>query len=204
MHRLEKILLLALLILAVFSDHTLVSSKTVATKKAVVKKPAAAVKKPKSKSSDETVPIKISLRDVGGTIRRIPVAAIGALKASTKSFISSSAVLIPVGLVMNINKPRPIDAWIMRGAATGIEWAKIGAYFVGGEVMFANLRNKDDRINAYLGSGLTSGLLRMDEGPLGIAQGFAIGYGFMYAIDKFIVDDPAAHNLKTSGSKSKK
>ena len=87
------------------------------------------------------------------------------------------------------------------------------------------MRDKNDRVNAYLGSGVTSGLLRLkvrasellilnslffidyglyvyvcvvyvdsftcllilkivQEGPVGIAQGFAVGYGFMYAIDQ--------------------
>ncbi|KAJ1432754.1 hypothetical protein B484DRAFT_429772 [Ochromonadaceae sp. CCMP2298] len=190
---------LSLLLLVLFAVLASASGKaTTARKFSFLHK--ATVKKQHSpkKSTKDAVAVKISLRDVGTVVKRTPVAALRALKTSVKSFTSSCMVLIPVGLVMNINKPKPIDAWIMRGAATGIEWAKIGAYFVGGEVLCANLRNKDDRMNAFLGSGLTSALLRIDEGPLGMAQGFAIGFGFMFAIEQFIVDEPAVHGTATS------
>ena len=73
---------------------------------------------------------KVSANDVRTVIERLPKATVASLKASTLSFCSSAVVLVPVGLVMNLNKVRPIDAWLKRGAMTGVEWAKVGAYFV--------------------------------------------------------------------------
>ncbi len=80
----------------------------------------------------KAIPAKISFRELRTISSRLPRAIGRTIKLSTKSFITSSAVLFPVGLVLNINRPRPIDAWLMRGAATGLEWAKVGAYFAVG------------------------------------------------------------------------
>jgi hypothetical protein len=77
----------------------------------------------------KSIPTKVSFKDVRTISSRLPRAIGRTIKLSTKSFITSSAVLFPVGLVLNINRPRPVDAWLMRGAATGLEWAKVGAYF---------------------------------------------------------------------------
>jgi hypothetical protein len=121
----------ALSLLVLFAVLASTSAKTAARKFSFLHLQHKEGKKHSSpKKAKDAVSVKISLRDVGTVIKRSPVATLRALKTSVKSFTSSCMVLIPVGLVMNINKPKPIDAWIMRGAATGIEWAKIGAYFV--------------------------------------------------------------------------
>lgn len=54
----------------------------------------------------------------------------------------------------------------------------------GGEVLCRSLRDVDDDFNTYIGSGLAAALLRYEDGPLGMLQGFAIGYGFMFAIER--------------------
>ena len=77
----------------------------------------------------DNIPQSITRKDICTVTSRIPKAIVKSIKTSTKSFITSSAVLFPVGMIINANRPRPIDAWLMRGAATGIEWAKIGAYY---------------------------------------------------------------------------
>lgn len=51
-------------------------------------------------------------------------------------------------------------------------------------------RAKVDRWNSYVGSGLVSALLRMDEGPIGVAQGFVVGVGFFYLIDQMMPNNP--------------
>ena len=38
-------------------------------------------------------------------------------------------------------------------------------------------------LNAHLASGMSSALFRVKDGPIGMTQGFAIGYAFMYMID---------------------
>lgn len=74
--------------------------------------------------------LKFSVRDVRTVAGRIPRAIVRSVKASAKSFVTSSAMLIPVGLVLNVGQLRPVDAWLLKGVTTGVEWAKVGAYFV--------------------------------------------------------------------------
>ncbi len=38
-------------------------------------------------------------------------------------------------------------------------------------------------LNAHLASGMSSALFRVKDGPIGMTQGFALGYAFMYMID---------------------
>ena len=35
-----------------------------------------------------------------------------------------------------------------------------------------------------------SALLRIDEGPIGVAQGFVVGVGFFYVIDQMMPNNP--------------
>ena len=41
-----------------------------------------------------------------------------------------------------------------------------------------------------MGSGIVSALLRIDEGPVGIVQGFVVGVGFFYVIDQMMPNNP--------------
>jgi hypothetical protein len=77
----------------------------------------------------EAMKPKTTAQEVGDVVCRLPRAIGRSIKLSAKSFVTSSAILFPVGLVMNINQMKPIDAWLMKGATTSIEWAKIGACF---------------------------------------------------------------------------
>jgi hypothetical protein len=61
--------------------------------------------------------------------QRIPSATMHSLKVSAKSFISSSAVMVPIGLVMTYDKKIPVSDWLKKGVMTGTEWAKMGAYY---------------------------------------------------------------------------
>lgn len=74
--------------------------------------------------------------------------------------------------------------WVKAGAKTGLTWSKIGAFFTAAEIFSLKIRNVDDRINEFIGSGVTSAILRIEEGPLGVIQGFIVGYGFMYAFEE--------------------
>lgn len=89
----------------------------------------------KGKFSDfvpNTKQIKISVRDIRTLASRLPRAFSRSITSSAKSFVTSTAVLIPVGLVLNIKQLKPVDAWLLKGVTTGVEWAKVGAYFVVG------------------------------------------------------------------------
>lgn len=154
------------------------------------------------KKKNDSVKVKITMKDIRKVVSRIPNSIYLSLKSSTISFVTSCGVLIPVGLVMNINKPKPIDAWLLRGVSSGMEWAKISAFYTGGETFFLNVRGKDDRMNAYLGSAVASALLRIEEGPLGMIQGFVVGYGFMYAIDQLVVPKEISQHNGISTSKT--
>lgn len=84
----------------------------------------------KSQSSEKSKQVKISVRDVRTIAGRLPRAVAKSVTASAKSFVTSTAVLIPVGLVLNLKQLKPIDAWLLKGVTTGVEWAKVGAYYV--------------------------------------------------------------------------
>lgn len=93
--------------------------------------------------------------------KRIPSALKTSLWMSSKSFLQSALMMIPIGLILNIQLIRGNTAeWLRKGATVGVEWAKIGAFFVAGESLCEKLRAKNDRLNAYLGSGLSSAILR--------------------------------------------
>lgn len=108
------------------------------------------------------------------------------------------------GLLLNVNMIKDPKVWMKKGVYTGLDWAAIGAYFVAGETFCAKIRNVDDRLNSYIGSGVSAAMLRMKEGPYGIAQGFIVGYAFMYVIDRMVGDTvhPAAGPTMDSFSNS--
>ena len=96
----------------------------------------------------------------------------------------------------------------------GSEWSRISALFSAAEEFCGSVRDKRDKWNTYIGSGIVSAVLRINEGPVGVAQGifviqiqmplttifyniscsvgFAAGFGFFYAIDLLI---PGAANV---------
>jgi len=62
---------------------------------------------------------------------RIPKAVICSFGDGAKTFITSSSILVPVSLALNIKNMRPIDAWLWRGIQRGTHWAQTSAVFVG-------------------------------------------------------------------------
>jgi hypothetical protein len=83
-------------------------------------------------------------------------------------------------------KDRKLKSWVVSGSQMGIEWGKISACFAAGDVLSSIIRGKEDRWNTVIGSGLASAALRINEGPVAIAQGFGMGCLFVYAIDQFM------------------
>jgi hypothetical protein len=117
-----------------------------------------------NKKDNNKVTIQITIKNLRILLLRLPISFKLSLYSGVSTFLSSCLILIPIGLIMNCNKLRPLDAWLFRGVTVGMEWAKISSYYNIGEIFFLNLRNIDDRKNNYLGSGLASALLRMNEG----------------------------------------
>ena len=55
----------------------------------------------------------------------------------------------------------------MKGLYKAAEWGQISAVFSGAEQFMKVARKKDDRWNAYIGSGLGTASLNLKEGPIG-------------------------------------
>ena len=92
--------------------------------------------------------------------------------------------MLPIGLMLKFGCLKEgIKPWIQKGSQLGIEWGTLSAIFSGGESFFANIRQKRDRWNSYMGSGLTSACMRIKEGPKSIIMNFCIGFAFMYVVD---------------------
>ena len=95
-----------------------------------------------------------------------------------------------------------LKVWIKDGSKLGIEWGTLSAIFSGSESFCANIRQKNDRWNSYIGSGMASACMRFNEGPKGILMNFCIGFAFMYVIDMLVpsdvptsVEQTAAHEV---------
>jgi hypothetical protein len=124
-------------------------------------------------------------REVTGAVPRLPSAVAGGVKAGCQGFVSTLAIIMPVGMLWHIKTIRTPKAWMGKGFAMGRDWGRTSAFFLGGEIFTEKLRGKKDRWNSYVGSGLGSAALRLDEGPVGMFNGFIFGAGFLYVFDKF-------------------
>ena len=121
-------------------------------------------------------------------LQRLPYAPFEVAKSGGMSFVQTAAVMVPVGMLVNIKALFKTGAktWFKRGSTMGLDWAVISAVFQGGETFFATLRGKEDRWNVYFGSGLASAVMGAKDGPAGVMQGFFTGFAFMYAVDQFL------------------
>jgi len=118
--------------------------------------------------------------------------------------------MLPIGLMLKFGCLKEgIKPWIQKGSQLGIEWGTLSAIFSGGESFFANIRQKRDRWNSYMGSGLTSACMRIKEGPKSIIMNFCIGFAFMYIVDMIVpssiptsIEQTAAHEASSKLPKS--
>lgn len=62
---------------------------------------------------------------------RIPNALVRSAGDGAKTFVTSSSILVPISLALNIKNMRPIDAWLWSGFQKGTHWAQTSAVFVG-------------------------------------------------------------------------
>ena len=118
-------------------------------------------------------------------MQRIPIALFAGIGSALSAFISSFLVITPVGLLVNIKQIRTPSLWWQSAYKMGYNWSQISAIFSGGEILVENLRAKSDATNRYIGSGLGSAMLAANDGPMAMLNGFAVGYAFLYMIDKF-------------------
>lgn len=123
-------------------------------------------------------------------ISRFPKACVSSFDSGMKAFLQSAIAMIPLAMMWDIKKIRQPKVWVASALKTGVEWAKYSGLYMGGDEFFAKMRNRDDRYNSYFGSALTSAVLRIEEGPLSMIQGFVVGYGFMFALDQVMLSMP--------------
>ena len=71
------------------------------------------------------------LDDIKVAACRIPRAVVNSARDGAKTFVTSSSILVPVSLALNIKNMRPIDAWLWSGIQRGTHWAQTSAVFVG-------------------------------------------------------------------------
>jgi hypothetical protein len=64
-----------------------------------------------------------------------------------------------------------LKLWASEGVKVGTEWSRISALFSAAEEFCSGVRAKKDKWNAYIGSGIVSAVLRINEGPVGVVQG---------------------------------
>ena len=63
--------------------------------------------------------------------------------------------MIPFTIILNLSHSKEgFREVLRRGVHMGIEWAQISAIFSGAEIFCSKIRNKEDRWNAYIGSGI--------------------------------------------------
>ena len=63
--------------------------------------------------------------------------------------------MIPFTILLNLSHSKEgFREVLRRGVRMGIEWAQISAIFSGAEIFCSKIRNKEDRWNAYIGSGI--------------------------------------------------
>lgn len=140
---------------------------------------------------------------------RFPAALKASISAGMSSFTSSLGVLFPVAVIMSIRPAYPNWKSILTtGFFTGLQWSAFSGVFVGGETMAEKLRGRKDRLNSCVGSGLSGALAQyhvrtalphppintacahtcllccVQQGALGMSQGFVSGVAFYYVIDK--------------------
>ena len=64
-----------------------------------------------------------------------------------------------------------LKLWASEGIKVGTEWSRISALFSAAEEFCSGVRAKKDKWNTYIGSGIVSAVLRINEGPVGVVQG---------------------------------
>jgi hypothetical protein len=135
------------------------------------------------KDESNTNVVVLDLNDVVAGVGRMPMSVITGAKAACKGFFSTFCLIVPVGLIWHITKVRTPKVWWNTAYSMGRDWGRTSAFFIGGDAFAETLRGKKDKFNSYIGSGLGSMVMRMDEGPWGMAQGFVVGFCFLYAFD---------------------
>eukprot|EP01041_Mallomonas_annulata_P011919 gene11919-24967_t len=105
--------------------------------------------------------------------------------ASCQTYISTAILMTPVGLVMNFPPKAGFKTWMSKGTGLADNWARISTLYAGAEILLEGLRAKEDRLNSYIASGLTSAFVQRQEGPMGALKGFVFGYGIVYLMDLY-------------------
>ena len=118
-----------------------------------------------------------------GLFGRLPLVPIPTAMAGIEGFLQTGAIMLPIGMIMNgkVLFKEGLKPWFVKGSKLSLDWGKVSGLFAGGDKFFLALRGKEDEWNTILGSGLASGLLRVNEGPAAMFQGALLGAGFVMA-----------------------
>eukprot|EP01035_Chromulina_nebulosa_P026499 gene26499-34699_t len=147
---------------------------------------------------------------------RVGRASAKGLTMYMQSFAETILLFFVISLVLNMNVltkvvPTALSAshpfsklrnWIVSAATGGADWANISALYAVrpfcGEAVGCEMRGTADKVNGFIGAGLTTAVMRRKDGPVGIASGFAMGFGFSYMLDYFLSPE-ALNNLNSPG-----
>lgn len=118
-----------------------------------------------------------------GLFKRLPLVPVASVMAGLEGFLQTGMIMLPIGMIMNgkVLFKEGLKPWCVKGSKLSLDWGKVSALFAGGDKFFVALRGKEDEWNTILGSGLASGLLRVNEGPAAMLQGAMLGAGFVMA-----------------------
>lgn len=144
-------------------------------------------------------------------VSRLPRSLYIGTYVGIESFIQTAVVMLPIGCILKFGLLKQgLKVWFENGSQLGIEWGTLSAVFSGTESFFANIRQKQDRWNSYIGSGVASASMRLNEGPSSVIKNFAIGFAFMYFIDMLVpsevptsIEQTAAHEVSSKIPKTK-
>ena len=131
-------------------------------------------------------------------LKRIPQATLSTAEVSFESFLSTALIVMPVGLLMNLGtRPFSVPVVAKNVVKVAVEWASISAGFVGGEEFVRRMRDVDDKWNMCFGSAIASSFLRVKEGPVAMAQGFVLGFAFVYTLDRLMLISAGPNEVST-------
>jgi hypothetical protein len=117
-------------------------------------------------------------------MNRLPTALTEGLVASATALGGNCAFMVPMGLVGSaMNKPESASQVFRSGLKWGLQMSGYSACYQGGEAFMRTLRDVDDGYNRIFGSGFSSAMYRIHEGPSSMARGFLTGAGFMSVLE---------------------
>lgn len=163
-------------------------------------RPALPILVPKTRES-QFHPLKLLQREFQPLkiLERMPRAIGITTQVAIQSFLSTAGSTLPLTIIMGLGSYKEgIKVVLKKGAVMSCEWGQISAIFTGAEYFLATIRDKDDRWNAYIGSGIGTASLGYKEGLPGMVKGFIGGVAFLYMFDVVIASSHIVNALSNA------